>query len=93
MSHQSPVMPSRSIGLLSSVGVSIKAQRKMMRHTFARRDQIVFVIVGYGGEAQMGHWSGMTVAGQWDDFGRFLTIVSGLHRLNRKNTNANLEPY
>ena len=51
--HQSPVTPSRSIGLLSTPFQQDHTKTSLVHLTFARRDEVVLAIFHDIGEAQM----------------------------------------
>lgn len=64
LTYQSPVMPSRSIGLLSEMSEQVSAIETSIL-TFAGRDQIILIILDNRREVEMCNGARMTMTGQW----------------------------
>lgn len=81
VAYQSPVMPSRSMGLLSVYLVRF-AQMKSLESrnfTFAGGDKVVLLIFQCGREAQVRHRTRMTMTGQRNNFGDICCALANAH--------------
>lgn len=71
VSYQSPVIPSRSIGLPSNAQSALILRERNKRLTFAGRDHVIRIILFQGGERNVRNGSGVTMAGQRNILSRF----------------------